>query len=192
CSDESVGRRAGDEIYHSVNEVSFPVTSDVTEIESFLNQQSNRVIFSTYHSSPLISEAQSLSKNSIFDLVIADEAHRCAGVSETYYAAALDNSKIVAHKRLFATATPRVFTAHVKSKAEDLVPQVKQLLQDGFFKEAKIDLDVISELQRRLLTRKKPLRASVVNVLRKMVRDGILERTEITRDKKILIVYKNS
>lgn len=76
-----------------------------------------------------------------------------------------------------------------KSKGEDLYAPIYKLVQDNFFKEAKIDVDVVSELQRRLLTRKKPLRASVVNVLRKLVRDGVLERTEIVRNEKKLVAY---
>lgn len=79
-----------------------------------------------------------------------------------------------------------------KSKGEDLYAPIQRLVQDNFFKEARTDLDVVSELQRRLLTRKKPLRASVVNVMRKMVRDGILERIEVIRNKRTLIAYKKS
>jgi len=78
-----------------------------------------------------------------------------------------------------------------KAKGENLLPSIQGLVQDGFFKEARVDLDVVSELQRRLLTRKKPLRASVVNALRKLVREGSLCRTETIKDKKTLIAYKN-
>jgi len=79
-----------------------------------------------------------------------------------------------------------------KGKGEDLFPPIQTLVKNDFFKDEKIDLDVVLELQRKLLTQKKPLRASVVNVLRRMVRGGILERTEIVRGKKTLIAYKNS
>ncbi len=79
-----------------------------------------------------------------------------------------------------------------KGKGEDLHAPIQRLIQDDFFKEVRTDLDVVSELQRRLLTHKKPLRASVVNVMRKMVREGILERTEVIRDERTLIAYKKS
>lgn len=78
-----------------------------------------------------------------------------------------------------------------KGRGEDLFPPIERLVQDGFFREAKIDLDVVSELQRRLLTHRKPLRASIVNAMRRMVREGILERMEIVRNEKTLIAYKN-
>lgn len=74
-------------------------------------------------------------------------------------------------------------------KGEDLHPPIQKLFDSGFFNEARIDLDVVSELQKKLLTRKKPLRSSVVNVLRKLVRDEVLERTEVVRNEKKLIAY---
>lgn len=79
-----------------------------------------------------------------------------------------------------------------KVRGEDLLPPIQGLVQNGFFRDARVDLDVVAELQRRLLTRKKPLRASVVNVPRKLVREGSLDRTEITRNKKTLIAYQNN
>ena len=79
----------------------------------------------------------------------------------------------------------------IKNKAEDLTPPIKKLFDEGFFKEAKVDLEVVDELKNRLLTKKKPLRASVVNVLRKMVREGLLERTTTAKGNKSLIAYKN-
>lgn len=84
------------------------------------------------------------------------------------------------------------FGKKTKNKGEDLNPPIQKLVNESFFKEDKIDTDVVTELQRRLLTRKTPLRASVVNVLRKLVRDGVLERTDIVKGKKKLIAYRNS
>lgn len=81
--------------------------------------------------------------------------------------------------------------AKKKSKAEDLKAPIMKLFESGFFKEAKIDTDVSSELQRKLLTKQKPLRSSIVNVLRSMVRKELLERTEVIQGKKKLIGYKN-
>ncbi|MBI4084893.1 MAG: hypothetical protein HY432_00015 [Candidatus Liptonbacteria bacterium] len=79
----------------------------------------------------------------------------------------------------------------IKGKADDLTLPIRKLFDEGFFKEARVDLEVVDELQKRLLTKKKPLRASVVNVLRKMVRNNLLERAEIARGKKNLIAYIN-
>ena len=66
-----------------------------------------------------------------------------------------------------------------------------KLFDSSFFKEPRIDMEVFSELQKRLLTKKKPLRSSIVNVLRDMVRKDLLERIDVVRGKKKLIGYKN-
>lgn len=78
-----------------------------------------------------------------------------------------------------------------KNKAEDLKVPIQKLFDSGFLKEVKIDMDVSSELQKKLLTKQKPLRSSVVNVLRDMVRRGLLERVDVVRGKRTLIGYKN-
>ena len=78
-----------------------------------------------------------------------------------------------------------------KNKAEDLKVPIMKLFDSGFFKEPKIDMEVFSELQKRLLTKQKPLRSSIVNVLRDMVRKDLLERFDVIREKKKLIGYKN-
>jgi len=81
--------------------------------------------------------------------------------------------------------------AKKKNKAEDLRAPIQKLFDFGFFKEAKIDMDVFSELQKKLLTKQKPLRSSIVNVLRDMVRKEILERVDVVRGERTLIGYKN-
>ena len=86
CSDQTAGKREEqeDEAISSVSDLAFPVTDPAPEIArreiaQFLKGDGYRVIFSTYHSSPLIAEAQKDSSVPCFDLIVADEAHRCAG-----------------------------------------------------------------------------------------------------------------
>jgi len=118
CSDQSVGKRGNeDEIILSAKDLSFPVTSDPQEISSFLRGKRNKVIFSTYQSSPLIAESQSNLDVPMFNLVVADEAHRCTGKVESEFTTVLDNKKIRAIKRLFVTATPRTYSVSVKRSA---------------------------------------------------------------------------
>lgn len=82
-------------------------------------------------------------------------------------------------------------TAKRKNKAEDLKVPIMKLFDSYFFKEPRIDMEVFSELQKRLLTKQKPLRSSIVNVLRDMVRKDLLERIDVIHGKKKLIGYKN-
>ena len=111
CSDKSVGRKTED---MDPADAAFPVTSDIHEITAFLKRPDAKVVFCTYQSSDLISQAQLDEAIPAFDLAIADEAHRCAGKADAGFATILDGSKIRANKRLFTTATPRYAGKSVK------------------------------------------------------------------------------
>ena len=112
CSDATVGKRNTNEDLR-ISEAPFDVTSDPDVIKTFLKQSRPKVIFCTYQSSELIGKAQG---NAVIDLVVCDEAHRCAGPATASFTKVLDNKFIKAKKRLFTTATPRVFSkATVKS-----------------------------------------------------------------------------
>ena len=119
CSDKSVGKKTED---MDPADAPFPVTSEVAEIAKFLKQPKPKVIFCTYQSSDLISQAQLDEAVPDFDLAVADEAHRCAGKADAGFATILDADKIRASKRLFTTATPRYFGKAIKdaAKARDL------------------------------------------------------------------------
>ena len=116
CSDKSVGKNPED---MSTSDAPFPVTSEIGEIESFLRLPHSKVVFCTYHSSGLIVEAQSKKSVPDFNLVIADEAHRCAGKVESYFSNVLDGKKIRSDKRLFTTATPRIISESTKRAAKE-------------------------------------------------------------------------
>ena len=61
------------------------------EIAAFLRQRAGpQVVFATYQSSPQIAKAFKLGRVPEFDLVIADEAHRCAGPVSSDFATVLD------------------------------------------------------------------------------------------------------
>ncbi len=78
-----------------------------------------------------------------------------------------------------------------KSKGIDLSQPIKKLYDDKFFSDCKTDLDVKDKLELDLLTDKSPKRSSIANVLRKMVKTGLLTRDKITKGKKTIIGYKN-
>ena len=83
CSDRTVGKRDKEDM--ALGEAPFSVTSDLTEISDFLSGDGHKVIFCTYQSSDLIAEVQSDKSIQAFDLVIADEAHRCSGKSDAAF-----------------------------------------------------------------------------------------------------------
>ena len=114
CSDPSV---AEDDFVERTAELGFPTTTDPEAIAEALRGPGRCVVFATYHSSPRIAEAFKHGAQT-FDLAIADEAHRCAGVTTSSFATIVEPGAIRAKRRLFMTATPRYFTARVKRAAE--------------------------------------------------------------------------
>ena len=110
-----------------------PTTNAANLIHQWQNAQGKSysmcVVFSTYQSLNVIHDAQAKGFP-VFDLVICDEAHRTAGItqnnkSESRFRIIHDDAIIHAHKRLYMTATPRIFgdtpkrKAALKKKAEE-------------------------------------------------------------------------
>lgn len=115
CSDSSV---SGDEkSSDSVLNSGFIATTSKHEIVAFLSSPGRKVIFSTYHSSSQVL-ASFQQGNTTLDLLIADEAHRLAGSPSSDFAALALSGASLIQKRLFMTATPRIF-AKKKSKELD-------------------------------------------------------------------------
>ncbi len=91
-----------------------PPTTNPDDIAAFLKKPGRRVVFGTYASSDRIAKAQKKAGVPSFDLAVADEAHRIAGVvsakdkSERSQRVMLEEKEIKAVRRLFATATPRI------------------------------------------------------------------------------------
>jgi len=132
CSDSSVIKQE-DEIAISNSELNFRSTTDANEIATFLKRPESKVIFSTYQSSPEIAEAFKQHELTPFDLIIADEAHRCAGKVSSDYATVLSEELIPAKRRLFMTATPRMYTANLKKKAQENDVEVASMDDESVF-----------------------------------------------------------
>lgn len=152
CSDVSVGSRGMDEAVNDVNDLAFPVTSEVSEITKFLFQARSKVIFSTYQSSNLIADAQADQKVPVFNLAIADEAHRCAGNTEGNFATILNSQRIRADKRLFTTATPRTYSTALKISAEDRGIEIIGMDNEEVFGRQLYVLNFGDAIRRGLLT----------------------------------------
>ena len=120
CSDDTVATQDRDAVVSSTSELGLPVTTDPAAIAAFLRRRAGRarVVFATYQSSQRIAEAQ-LGRAPLFDLVVADEAHRCAGPEAGVFATVLDPARIKARRRLFMTATPRYYTGRLRREASE-------------------------------------------------------------------------
>ncbi|MFC7403289.1 DEAD/DEAH box helicase [Citricoccus sp. GCM10030269] len=123
CSDASVGKNLSEDV--SAVEIGFPATTDPVKLAKqskiSTGQDAVTVVFSTYQSIDVITQAQQLGLAE-FDLVISDEAHRTTGITEpgqdgSAFTAVHDPSKVKAAKRLYMTATPRLYVQEAKAKA---------------------------------------------------------------------------
>lgn len=135
CSDSKITQ--DDDGNGSVVDLALPASTDVESIRrqlcaAKLAQKNNSgmiVVFSTYQSIDVISAAQkkinAQEKGAfVFDLVVCDEAHRTTGVilsdkAEAAFTKIHDNEIVVAKKRLYMTATPRLYTDASKQKAQE-------------------------------------------------------------------------
>ncbi len=126
CSDIQAGRRKSDEDM-SANDLSFPATTDVQQLSAALEERATpdkmTVVFSTYQSIDVIIRAQSEGLGD-FDLVICDEAHRTTGAfraedDQSVFTMVHDGDLLSAKKRLYMTATPRIYGDQTKRKAQD-------------------------------------------------------------------------
>ncbi|MCY3682860.1 MAG: DEAD/DEAH box helicase family protein [Gemmatimonadetes bacterium] len=121
CSDTRAGKSDEDA---SLQELEIPVTTDPAKISQALGDEITdvmTVVFSTYHSLGLVEQAQDEGAPP-FDLILCDEAHRTTGIEHpddktSPFVLVHDAKRIRAAKRLYMTATPRLYTEGAKTKA---------------------------------------------------------------------------
>ena len=121
CSDTRAGQTSEDS---SILELKIPVTTAPASISHTLqNPDTDKmtVVFCTYQSLPLVEKAQDDGAPP-FDIIFCDEAHRTTGVEApgdrtSPFVLVHDADRIRANKRLYMTATPRLYTEGAKSKA---------------------------------------------------------------------------
>ncbi|MDR2734343.1 MAG: DEAD/DEAH box helicase family protein [Spirochaetota bacterium] len=145
CSDAAVsktGKSGGDANVLSVADLALPASTDIHNItRQVMNARhwqkksgGNIVVFSTYQSIGVISEVQKsfnrAGKDSfLFDLVFCDEAHRTTGVTfadqtEAAFVKVHDDKFIRAKKRVYMTATPRIYGEDAKKKASEAAAEI--------------------------------------------------------------------
>lgn len=134
CSDPEISKKKTkneDADTFSVVDLALPASTNTDNILHQFQQIKEKglpgmtVVFSTYQSIEVISRAQKvLLKNGFkeFDLIICDEAHRTTGVTlmdedESAFTKVHDAEFIKSKKRLYMTATPRLYSDDIKSKA---------------------------------------------------------------------------
>ncbi|MFB4194961.1 DEAD/DEAH box helicase [Streptomyces carpaticus] len=128
CSDAQVGKQKaqGDDKDMSTHDLALPATTSpdrlLAQMASVEAAPGLTVVFSTYQSIATISAAQKQGMPR-FDLILCDEAHRTTGVTlsghdESAFVRVHDDSFIGADRRLYMTATPRVYSDDTKQEAK--------------------------------------------------------------------------
>jgi predicted helicase len=132
CSDPEItkSRTKDDQDLTSTIDLAWPASTDSNYILKQFQHYKNinngmTVVFSTYQSIEVIARAQKvLIKNGFpeFDLIICDEAHRTTGYTEpgmddSAFVRVHDGDFIKSKKRLYMTATPRLYDVEAQSKA---------------------------------------------------------------------------
>lgn len=138
CSDSRITKKHSkidDSTMMSVVDLALPASTNVPSIvKQFkgikaVDKEGMTVVFSTYQSIDVIADAQKELKqyhnfDVEFDLIICDEAHRTTGTALTaedssHFIKVHDNDFIKGKKRLYMTATPRLYSDDSKSKAAE-------------------------------------------------------------------------
>lgn len=137
CSDSKASRKIKkdfDDTQDSVIDLAVPATTNpksiAKQLESYRTHDGLTVVFSTYQSIEAVRAAQqetlrqTAGSYGTFDLIICDEAHRTTGVKlssadESNFTKIHDADYIKGKKRLYMTATPRLYGENAKAKASE-------------------------------------------------------------------------
>ena len=143
CSDSRASRKIkrgnnNDELETSIVDLALPASTNTESITrqllSYRNHDGLTVVFSTYQSIDVVAEAQAElleqtgDEFGVFDFVVCDEAHRTTGVKlstkdESNFIKIHNDEFIRGRKRLYMTATPRLYgeNARIKASKNDCV-----------------------------------------------------------------------
>ncbi|MDR2626492.1 MAG: DEAD/DEAH box helicase family protein, partial [Dysgonamonadaceae bacterium] len=138
CSDSGVSKKKEDEASDTITDLALPASTNEKNVTrqfmlAKLSQKTEGgmiVVFSTYQSIEIISKVQKTinrqkADSFIFDFIICDEAHRTTGVTlawadESAFVKVHDDKFLKAKKRMYMTATPRLYSEAARQKAKDV------------------------------------------------------------------------
>ncbi|GAA9749905.1 DEAD/DEAH box helicase family protein [Helicobacter pylori] len=207
CSDDKVGKEKNknDDDADDINFSELPLNPS-TRLEDILSvyekaQKENKrfIIFSTYQSALRIKEAQEAGLGEI-NLVICDEAHRTVGAmyssnerdDKNAFTLAHSDEHIQAKKRLYMTATPKVYSESSKAKAKESDNAIYSMDDSGIFGEEIYTLnfekaiasDLLTDYKVMILAVRKENLSGVTNSVNKKISQLEAQGTKL--DKKLI------
>ncbi|GAA8482868.1 DEAD/DEAH box helicase family protein [Helicobacter pylori] len=204
CSDDKVGKSKNednDDIKFSELPIK-PSTrlEDILSVHKKAKKENKRfIIFSTYQSALRIQEAQRMGLDEI-DLVICDEAHRTVGAmyssnerdDKNAFTLCHSDEHIKAKKRLYMTATPKVYSESSKAKAKESDNVIYSMDDEEIFGEEiytlnferAIALDLLTDYKVIILAVRSENLSGVTNSVNKKISQ--LEAKGTKLDKKLI------
>ena len=143
CSDIQVGkrRRYGDDTAEiEIHDLAIPATTDARKLAEKASEtvaERMTVVFSTYQSIQTLTAAHEYGLPK-FDLIICDEAHRTTGATlagddESNFVRVHNDQHVRSKKRLYMTATPRIYGDTVRSKADEVGAELASMDDESLF-----------------------------------------------------------
>ncbi len=208
CSDDKVGKgkkNKNDDDTDDINFSELPLKPS-TRLEDILSthkkaQKENKrfIIFSTYQSALRIKEAQEVGLGEI-DLIICDEAHRTVGAmyssnerdDKNAFTLCHSDGNIKAKKRLYMTATPKVYSESSKARAKESDNAIYSMDDEEVFGEEiytlnftkAIALDLLTDYKVMILAVRKENLSGVTNSVNQKISRLEAEGTKL--DKKLI------
>ncbi|GAA8012006.1 DEAD/DEAH box helicase family protein [Helicobacter pylori] len=208
CSDDKVGKGKKNKNDDDTDDINFselpnkPSTrpEDILSVCEKAQKENKRfIIFSTYQSALRIKEAQEVGLGEI-DLVICDEAHRTVGAmyssnerdDKNAFTLCHSDENIKAKKRLYMTATPKVYSESSKAKAKESDNAIYSMDDEDIFGEEiytlnftrAIALDLLTDYKVMILAVRKEDLSGVTNSVNKKI--SRLEAQGTKLDKKLI------
>ncbi|GAA9738069.1 DEAD/DEAH box helicase family protein [Helicobacter pylori] len=208
CSDDKVGKGKKNKSDDDTDDINFSELPNKpsTRLEDILSvyekaQKENKrfIIFSTYQSALRIKEAQEAGLGGI-DLVICDEAHRTVGAlystnerdDKNAFTLCHSDEHIQAKKRLYMTATPKVYSESSKARAKESDNAIYSMDDESIFGEEiytlnfekAIALDLLTDYKVMILAVRKENLSGVTNSVNQKI--SRLEAQGTKLDKKLI------
>ncbi|WP_082221994.1 DEAD/DEAH box helicase [Helicobacter pylori] len=208
CSDDKVGKSKKNKSDDGIDDINFselplkPSTrlEDILSVHEKAQKENKRfIIFSTYQSALRIQEAQEAGLNEI-DLMICDEAHRTVGAmyssnerdDKNAFTLCHSDENIKAKKRLYMTATPKVYSESSKAKAKESDNVIYSMDDEEIFGEEiytlnfskAIALDLLTDYKVIILAVRKENLSGVTNSVNQKISQLKAEGTKL--DKKLI------
>ncbi|GAA8080823.1 DEAD/DEAH box helicase [Helicobacter pylori] len=208
CSDDKVGKGKKNKNDDDTDDINFselpnkPSTrpEDILSVCGLAQKENKRfIIFSTYQSALRIKEAQEVGLGEI-DLVICDEAHRTVGAmyssnerdDKNAFTLCHSDGNIKAKKRLYMTATPKVYSESSKARAKESDNAIYSMDDEDIFGEEiytlnftrAIALDLLTDYKVMILAVRKEDLSGVTNSVNKKI--SRLEAKGTKLDKKLI------